>query len=88
MKSLILTVSLVSFSLFAFSQEKTEPATNKAETTQASVKVVKDKTALKAISSSPNTVEKKRHADQTRKVERSAEMIEKKKTAPLLNEPN
>lgn len=87
MRNLILTIGLTCFGFYGYTQEKAVPSANKAETTQANVKVITDKSALKIASPAPNAVEKKRSAAPAKKVKRSAEVIEKKKTAPLLNEP-
>jgi hypothetical protein len=88
MKTIVLTLTLITIALFVSAQEKAVPNSNKSENIITTTNtVVTNKAALKAIEGNSQNVEKRRADAPVKEIERSAEMIERKKTAPMMSEP-
>lgn len=88
MKAIALTLAFITSTLLVSAQEKAAaPNSSKSESVTTTNTVVTNKSALKAIEGNSQNVEKRRTDAPVKKIERSAEMIERKKTAPMMSDP-
>ena len=85
---LVITTGLCLFCLVGFTQSKPQPSSSSSnEERKESTKAVTETLEIKSIVPSVKEVERKRESAPQPTIERSKEMLERKKQAPMLNEP-
>jgi hypothetical protein len=85
---LLITICLCLSGLVGFTQSKPQSSSSSStEERKERTKAVTETIEMKSTVPSAQKIERKRESAPKRSIERSKEMLERKKQAPLLNEP-